>query len=108
MRIGSVVLLTPLVLLIAMPAFGQVQPKSGRALAKERSKPQSVPRAADGHSDIQGVWSFANLTPLERPAEFGNKAVLTDAEAAAYAKRIRDGRNMDRRDGGGDADVARA
>ena len=33
--------------------------------------------------DLEGVWNFATLTPLERPAQLGDKEFLTDAEAAA-------------------------
>jgi hypothetical protein len=55
------------------------------------------------------VWSFATLTPLERPAEFAGKAYLTNKEAAEYAKRSIEQRNKDSREGSGsDADVARA
>ena len=43
-----------------------------------------VPRTPDGQPDLQGVWSFATLTPLERPAEFATKEVLTEQEAAAF------------------------
>lgn len=43
---------------------------------------------ADGHPDLQGVWTTSTLTPLERPAEFGDKAFLTTAEAAEYEKRM--------------------
>ncbi|HLG94961.1 MAG TPA: hypothetical protein VKX49_01485 [Bryobacteraceae bacterium] len=60
------------------------------------------------HPDLEGIWSFATLTPLERPAELAGKARLTDQEAAEYAKRVSERRNFDRRDGGNDADVARA
>ena len=108
MQRKSVVFMAPVAILIAAPMFGQIKPASGVAMAAEKSKAPNPARTSEGHPDIQGVWSFANLTPLERPAEFGNKAVLTDQEAAAYAKRLREGRNMDRRDGGSDADVARA
>jgi hypothetical protein len=38
----------------------------------------------DGHPDFQGVWSYATLTPLERPNEFSDKSFLPDAEAAEY------------------------
>jgi len=44
------------------------------------------PRAADGHPDLQGIWTNATITPLERPAALAGKATLTDAEAAALEK----------------------
>jgi hypothetical protein len=47
---------------------------------------QSVPRTPDGHPDLQGIWSNATITPLERPAVFANKPTLTDAEATAFEK----------------------
>ena len=39
---------------------------------------------------MQGYWTNATYTPLERPTEFGNKEFLTTEEAAAYAKRRND------------------
>jgi hypothetical protein len=50
----------------------------------------TLPRTADGHPDLQGYWTNDTVTPLERPAEFGDKAVVTAAEAAAYAKKRMD------------------
>jgi hypothetical protein len=44
-------------------------------------------KAADGHPDLQGVWTNATLTPMERPAEFSGKPTVTDAEAKAWAQR---------------------
>ena len=41
-------------------------------------------RTAWGTPDISGVWDFRTLTPLERPPEFGDKAVLTADEARAF------------------------
>ena len=35
------------------------------------------PRTTFGHPDLQGVWSNAMLTPLERPREFADQAFLT-------------------------------
>ena len=30
-------------------------------------------RTPDGHPDLQGIWSFATVTPMERPCEFEGK-----------------------------------
>jgi hypothetical protein len=40
-----------------------------------------VPRTPDGHPDLQGTWTNATITPLERPDALAGKATLTDAEA---------------------------
>jgi hypothetical protein len=47
---------------------------------------QTVPRTPDGHPDLQGIWTNATITPLERPAALAGKATLTDAQAAALEK----------------------
>ncbi len=52
-----------------------------------KAKNWSVPRTPDGKPDLQGVWTNATLTPLERPAALAGKATLTDAEAAALEKK---------------------
>jgi hypothetical protein len=38
-------------------------------------------RTPDGQPDLQGVWTNATITPLERPAALKDKAFLTEAEA---------------------------
>ncbi len=40
------------------------------------------PRLPDGRPDLQGVWDFRTLTPLERPEDLAGKAVLGAEEAA--------------------------
>ncbi len=40
------------------------------------------PRLVDGTPDLQGVWDFRTLTPLQRPEDAGDQAVLTAEEAA--------------------------
>jgi hypothetical protein len=47
----------------------------------------SPPHTSWGDPDLQGVWNYATMTPLERPREFADKAVLTPEEAAAYEQR---------------------
>jgi hypothetical protein len=43
----------------------------------------TVPRTAAGHPDLQGVWTNATLTPLERPERLAGRAFLTADEVAA-------------------------
>ena len=42
----------------------------------------TAPRTPWGESDLQGIWTSATLTPLERPRQRSEKARLTDEEAA--------------------------
>ena len=46
-----------------------------------------VPRTADGHPDLQGVWANNSATPMQRPAAFEGKESLTDEELAVYQAR---------------------
>jgi len=41
-----------------------------------------VPRTPWGHPDLQGVWDYRTITPLQRPAEFGDRAYYTEEEIA--------------------------
>ena len=41
-----------------------------------------LPRTADGHPDLQGVWANNNVTPLERPPQWAGKERLTEEELA--------------------------
>src|SRR5678816_1519772 len=69
-------ILLSFVVLLSAPTLGQ----SGKA----------IPRLADGKSDMQGYWTNQTFTPLERPAQFKDKAVFTAEEAEAFAKRALD------------------
>jgi len=46
-----------------------------------------VPRTVYGHPDLQGIWDYRTLTPLERPPQFAGKEFLTDEEIADYERR---------------------
>ena len=45
----------------------------------------TAPRTEYGQPDLQGVWNFSSVIPLQRPAFFGDKQFLTDQEIAALA-----------------------
>src|SRR5687767_6622007 len=49
-------------------------------------KPAPIPRLADGKPDMQGYWTNQTFTPLERPAQWKDKTMLTAEEATAFAK----------------------
>ena len=42
------------------------------------------PRTPWGEPDLQGIWDFRTLTPLERPRELAGQEVWTDEEAAEF------------------------
>jgi hypothetical protein len=44
-------------------------------------------RTSWGDPDLQGVWNYGTMTPLERPAQWAGREVLTQEEAAEYERR---------------------
>ena len=47
---------------------------------------QTVPQTPWGRPDLQGIYDYWTFTPLERPAEFADRDVLTAEEAAVAAQ----------------------
>jgi hypothetical protein len=86
--------------------LGQIRPQAPEKTVIAGKAP-AIPRTPDGRPDLQGVWSTATVTPLERPKELADKEVLTDEEAGDFAKRILAQRNTDTR-GEGVRDVTSA
>jgi hypothetical protein len=72
------------------------------------SKKWAPPKTPWGDPDLQGVWNDATSTPLQRPNQLSGKDVLSDEEAAGFEQENANNLTRDRRDGGADADVARA
>jgi hypothetical protein len=79
------------------------------AQARNTAKPASPPRTPDGRPDLHGIWSFATITPFERPTELADKTTLTDQEAAEFEKQAATRSVQDEgRQRGTQADVSRA
>ena len=49
---------------------GRITPRTGK-----------VPRIADGKPNLEGVWAYGTVTPVERPAQFAGKRFMNTTEA---------------------------
>jgi len=90
-------------LIVVAPSISQTRPASAKSSPKA-----SIPRTTDGRPDLQGIWTNATITPLERPAQFADRLAVSDKEATEFEKKSLDNSSLDRRDGGSDADRSRA
>ena len=79
---------------------------AGQAPSPAAKKTWTPPRTAWGEPDLQGKWSYATITPLERPADKGGTELLSAAEVEALNEDALT--SADRRDGTPEADLARA
>jgi hypothetical protein len=51
-----------------------------------------------GQPDLQGIWDFRSITPLQRPEELANKEFLTELEAAKLEREaVERNRSLDER-----------
>ena len=87
-------------LCITFVSFGGVSAVAAQAPASASGE-WVVPRTPDGHPDLQGNWSSATLTPLQRPRDQG--PVLTweevqrlEGTAAGFLERVSQPSDPDR------------
>ena len=73
----ALVAVVPIGLLLALPAAGQAQ---------ARAADDSQFQTPWGHPDLQGVWDYRTITPLERPEELAGQEFLTEEEAAGLER----------------------
>ena len=79
-RRSALITLASCALLLAASQGVQAQPDRAPAT-------WTAPRTGWGVPDLQGVWTNATLTPIERPDSLADKTVLTAEEAAALEVR---------------------
>jgi hypothetical protein len=79
--LAALLSLLGVMLFMPVPATGQVHPSQTPAAKWEQ------PHTPWGDPDLQGIWNNVTATPLQRSNEFKDKAVLTNEEAAEYARR---------------------
>jgi hypothetical protein len=81
-------------LLAQMPASGQQV--TGRQAATKQTQQKGAPSSAKfvvsrtpwGHPDLQGVYTFATLTPFQRPAALAGKDRLTEEELKVLGEQL--------------------
>src|ERR1035438_2408960 len=66
---------------LASPAFAQAPAAAVKTAAA--SGTTAVPRAADGHPDLSGVFTNVTTVPMARPANCGTKEFYTPEDIAA-------------------------
>src|SRR6185503_8014807 len=67
---------------------------SSATLAQTSTEPYAVPRTSWGDPDLQGVWDYRTITPMERRPELGDRAFYTEEEVAQLEGRA--ARRMDK------------
>jgi hypothetical protein len=87
---------------VSMAAAQSAQASKATPSQKPAAAPsKAVARTAWGAPDLSGLWNGNSMTPLERPAQYADKAILTEEEVAAAEKKQRETALEDRpaRDG---------
>jgi hypothetical protein len=76
------------VTLTTQPAFGQAAPAPAKAAPAAKTWTQ--PKTPWGDPDLQGTWTSDDCigTPMNRPANFGDRLYYTEQELADREKRI--------------------
>ena len=83
-------LVSALALLAPLPVAAQAPATTNVAAAAS-----ALARTPDGKPDLQGVWDFKTITPMERPRELGTKEFFTAEEAAAWEQQENRRQNRD-------------
>ena len=87
MRLASFMSAVALMCLIGGAPAVVIAQTSSADMPKAKVKAgYKVPRNVDGHPDLEGIWTNATTTPLERRGNFGDRLVMTQEELAQTEK----------------------
>lgn len=89
---GALATVIAFVLLAPVGVAGQAPP------GIEKMASSDVPRTPWGDPALQGIWTNATITPLERPSSLAGTEFLTKEEATEFEQQTLQLRNADRRD----------
>jgi hypothetical protein len=98
MRDRCLFLRTSLAIVVAVAShspFPLGAQSASSASAARATSGWSPARTPDGQIDLEGVWDFSTITPLERPAGLGDKQTFNDEEAAAFEQEENRRQNRD-------------
>ena len=79
-------------------ALGPFVPAAVQGQTNATSAAAPAPRTPWGKPDLQGVWDFRSLTPMERPKELGTKQTFTAAEATQFEEEATRRQSRDQED----------
>lgn len=87
--------------MVVVIAVVSLAPAPAAQVASSAAKPTTaasawtLPRTPWGEPDLQGVWDYRTITPLERPSALAEKQILTDEEAANFEREENRRQNRD-------------
>jgi hypothetical protein len=84
-RIAAFVAALGIACITPLPTWSQ-----GGQSPASASKPYTAPRNSFGQPDFEGAWANNNATPLQRPPQWADKELLTDAELEAVKSSVRE------------------
>ena len=76
---GVLATVIAVVSLVSVPIAGQAQTRTADTW--------TPPCTLWGEPDLQGIWDYRTLTPVQRPRELAGKEFLTEEEAAEFKQR---------------------
>ena len=81
----SIVLVVLIYVIVGPVSTAGQKPSSSSVPAKT----WTLSKTPGGDPDLQGTWTSTTTTPLERPAQFGNRLFLTDEEFADSERQLK-------------------